>query len=89
MSVCSWGRIPERLIGDGSRGMTVDRGVGRSLGTISTRCAVGASGAVARGGEAAIAFCAGRGGGGRIVEDRDGRSCLSSLTLEYLAPALL
>jgi hypothetical protein len=55
MSVCSWGRIPERLIGDGRRGMTVERGVGRSLGTTSIRCA-------------------GRGGGGRIVEERDVRS---------------
>src|ERR1700722_19169090 len=79
MSVSAGGRTPGSAPGPGSRGITVDRGVGRSFGRGLSRSTGRSS-----------TFAAGRGGGGRIVDARDGESrggFSSLLTLAYLGTA--
>jgi hypothetical protein len=92
MSVSSWGRIFPSVCG-GKRGITVDRGVGRSFGTVAFSSLTSGSGAFAgRGGSEGDAGAGGTsaigaGGGGRIVDAREGRSLRgfsSSLTVTRL-----
>ena len=78
MSVSSCGRIPESVIGAGRRGITVDRGVGRSFGA-TTRGTVTAS-------EIAIFEADARKGSGAFGTFA---FCSSSLTWGILAPRLV